>query len=286
MTDADKAASLLAGGPGPLGYRHPTDPTTSSERLRQPRSCRGSIVLLMPSLPVGRPRVSEGERGRRLGAAIRDLRGQHGMSRPLLAERTHMSRNTLMAIEQGRVADPGIFTIASLIGALGVSLDALAQLASTGPGTAKKESPMTTGIVSVGYEGREIVEFFDDLRRRGVRTLVDVRLTPVSRRRGFSKTRLKEALESGGIEYLHYRELGNPKENRSAFRGKAIEQGRSRFRTLLLVPEAQVALGALGKRARQEVVAVLCFEKNHDACHRKVVIDAVNADGPVPVVTA
>jgi len=113
-----------------------------------------------------------------------------------------------------------------------------------------------------------------------------VRLTPLSRRPGFSKTRLKKALESGGIEYLHYRALGNPKENRSAFRGRAVEQGRSRFRELLSIPEAQVALGALGLRARQEVVAVLCFEKDHDACHRKVVIDAVLADGHLPVVTA
>lgn len=217
-----------------------------------------------------------------MGAAIRDIRRQHGMSRLVLAERTHMSKNTLMAIEQGRVADPGIFTVASLIGVLGVSLDALAQLAST----AQKGTRMTTGIVSVGYEGREIAEFVDDLRKRGVCTLVDVRLTPVSRRPGFSKTRLREALESGGIEYLHYRALGNPKENRSAFRGPAVEQGRSRFRDLLSVPDAQIALGALSRRARQEVVAVLCFEKDHDACHRKVVIDAITADEHLPVVTA
>jgi transcriptional regulator with XRE-family HTH domain len=208
------------------------------------------------------------------------------MSRPLLAKKTHVSRNTLMAIEQGRVADPGIFTVASLIGVLGVSLDTLAQLASAGPGTPKKETRMTSGIVSVGYEGREIAEFVDDLCNRGVRTLVDVRLTPISRRPGFSKTRLKKALESGGIQYLHYRELGNPKENRAAFHGRAVEQGRSRFRALLSVPEAQVALGALGQRARQEVVAVLCFEKEHDACHRKVVIDAVTEAGHMSVVTA
>lgn len=240
----------------------------------------------MRSIPVGRPRVSNGERGRLLGAAIRDRRGQLGLSRPLLAEKTNMSKNTLMAIEQGRVADPGIFTVASLIGVLGVSLDALAQLATTGPGTAKKETRMTTGIVSVGYEGREIAEFVDDLRKRGVSTLVDVRLTPISRRPGFSKTRLKEALAAGGIEYLHYRELGNPKENRAAFRGKSVEEGRSRFRALLSVPEAQAALGALGRRARQEVVAVLCFEKDQDACHRKVVIDVVTADEHLPVVSA
>jgi transcriptional regulator with XRE-family HTH domain len=208
------------------------------------------------------------------------------MSRPLLAERTHMSKNTLMAIEQGRVADPGIFTVASLIGVLGISLDALAQLASTVSGTSIRETRMTAGIVSVGYEGREIGEFVDDLRQRGVRTLVDVRLTPISRRPGFSKTRLKGALESGGIEYLHYRELGNPKTNRAAFRGPAVEQGRSRFRALLSVPEAQVALGALRQRAGREVVAVLCFEKEHDACHRKVVIDAVTEVGRMPVVTA
>jgi uncharacterized protein (DUF488 family) len=142
---------------------------------------------------------------------------------------------------------------------------------------------MTNGIVSVGYQGREIGEFVDSLRQGGVRTLVDVRLTPLSRIPGFSKTRLKTALESAGIDYLHYRELGNPKSNRAAFHGHAVEQGRSRYRALLSAPEAREALSALVQRSSRELIAVLCFEKDHDACHRKVVIDAVTEIEPVPV---
>ncbi|MFE2500029.1 DUF488 family protein [Streptomyces scopuliridis] len=45
--------------------------------------------------------------------------------------------------------------------------------------------------------------------------VADVRLTPISRKPGFSKTRLPHALDEAGITYTHLRALGNPKDNRA-----------------------------------------------------------------------
>jgi len=64
----------------------------------------------------------------------------------------------------------------------------------------------TGTIVSVGYERRTSEELVSLLVSNRVDVLVDVRLTPLSRKRGLSKTALREALESAGIEYLHERE--------------------------------------------------------------------------------
>lgn len=131
-----------------------------------------------------------------------------------------------------------------------------------------------TGILGVGYEGRSIDEFVTGLRELGVTRLVDVRMTPISRKRGFSKTALSAALAGQGIAYEHRRELGNPKENRPGFWGGVEEaaQARARYAALLRTPDASAALDALAEVARGELVALLCFEADERRCHRQVVI--------------
>jgi uncharacterized protein (DUF488 family) len=139
------------------------------------------------------------------------------------------------------------------------------------------DDPTWRGVVSVGYEGRDIDEFVRDLAARGVTVLADVRLNAVSRCRGFSKSALKTALNTNGISYLHLRGLGNPRENRSVFSGDQVEEGRDTFRALLSSDDAQRDLGTLRSVAAQNVVAVLCFERDEQRCHRKVIIDEVAA---------
>lgn len=143
---------------------------------------------------------------------------------------------------------------------------------------------MTHGIVSVGYEGRTIDAFVADLVRAGVHTVADVRLNAISRKAGFSKTRLREALAAAGIDYRHMRSLGNARENREPFWDGRVEEGRRVFREALQSPEAESSLHELASLAADEVVAVLCFESDVEMCHRKVIIDEVVEAAPVPVV--
>ncbi|WP_375504849.1 DUF488 family protein [uncultured Jatrophihabitans sp.] len=135
------------------------------------------------------------------------------------------------------------------------------------------------GFVSVGYEGREVGEFVRDLAARGVTVLADVRLNAVSRRRGFSKSALKTALDAKGISYLHLRGLGNPRENRSVFSGAQVQEGRDAFRVLLTSDNARRDLATLRTAAVENVVAVFCFERDEQRCHRKVIIDEVVGGG-------
>jgi uncharacterized protein (DUF488 family) len=128
-------------------------------------------------------------------------------------------------------------------------------------------------VESVGYERCDIDEFVADLVRRDVELLVDVRLNAVSRRRGFSKTALRNALESAGIGYRHLRALGNPKQNRAAFSGDNVEGGRAVYRGLLDSPAAAAEMAQLTELAEARHVAVMCFERDEQHCHRKVVLD-------------
>jgi len=134
-------------------------------------------------------------------------------------------------------------------------------------------------VESVGYEGRTIDEFIADLTARRIDVLVDVRLNAVSRRRGFSKTALGNALTDAGIAYLHLRALGNPQDNRAAFSGANVESGRQAYRALLATPAAAGALEELAQLAKDKHVAVMCFERDEQHCHRLVVIDELIAVG-------
>lgn len=133
------------------------------------------------------------------------------------------------------------------------------------------------GAIGVGYEGQEISEFVEGLVRRGVKRLVDVRLTPISRKRGFSKTALRDALAKAGIEYDHRRELGNIKTNRAGFAGSETElkQAKDRYVELLASAEAQTSLDELARLAAVERLAVLCFEADQRRCHRDVVLGEI-----------
>jgi uncharacterized protein (DUF488 family) len=136
-----------------------------------------------------------------------------------------------------------------------------------------------TGLTGIGYQGHDLSSFLAELSSSGVSLLVDVRLNPISRKRGFSKRALSEALAGAGIDYEHARPLGNPKDNRAGFSGSQADQveARRRFAAELALPAAQEWLGALAEWTSQRRVALLCYEAEQERCHRDVVAGAVSA---------
>lgn len=139
--------------------------------------------------------------------------------------------------------------------------------------------PRAPRLVSIGYEGLDVPGLVLRLLRARVDVLVDVRLNPVSRKPGLSKTRLAAELSSIGIGYLHLRDLGNPRDNREGFRA-GDEQAFTRFRSLLRGDAADLALGQVSGLLDREVVALLCFERDEATCHRALVAEALAARVP------
>lgn len=133
--------------------------------------------------------------------------------------------------------------------------------------------PDQPALFSVGYQGRSIDDLVGLLVSHRVTNLLDVRLNPISRRAGFSKRHLQEALGAAGVGYRHARALGNPKENRQPFRSGDTGRGLAVIHRLLAEVPAQDELARLDTALHKERVAVLCFERDHDRCHRRAVVD-------------
>lgn len=91
---------------------------------------------------------------------------------------------------------------------------------------------MTHAVTGWGYEGHTIKDLLDECERLHAAYVVDIRLNAISRKKGFSKTALSNALADAGVEYVHLRALGNPKDNRPRFRPSRHTRGRARAQAL------------------------------------------------------
>ena len=130
-------------------------------------------------------------------------------------------------------------------------------------------------IVFVGYQGRSVDELIDVLRQGEVEVLVDVRLNPISRKPGFSKNPLSQALAEAGIGYRHERELGNPRENRDPFHRERYEYH--------LREGGSAVYAELMELARSVRIALLCYERLHRECHRSCILDLASQQHAVRV---
>lgn len=83
-------------------------------------SSGSSIGTVMVRLPLS---AAELDRGRRLGAVLRETRGARTMLD--IAHAAGISPETLRKIESGRIATPSFQTVAAIADAVGISLDQL-----------------------------------------------------------------------------------------------------------------------------------------------------------------
>jgi uncharacterized protein (DUF488 family) len=138
---------------------------------------------------------------------------------------------------------------------------------------------MTT-VMTIGYQDRTVDDLIAALRSEDVKVLVDVRLTPLSRKVGLSTNGLAARLRDAGIDYVHLPQLGNPRDNRDAFRRRDLT-AVAKYADALRRPEGQAALEQLLRLATQHRVALMCIERDAARCHRSMVVDALGQIEPV-----
>jgi uncharacterized protein (DUF488 family) len=129
-------------------------------------------------------------------------------------------------------------------------------------------------IYTIGYEGINVDGFVSCLQRYNIETVVDVRELPLSRKRGFSKTALADTLSLWGFEYVHLHRLGCPKPIRDRYR---VDGNWKLYRAAFLkyLDTSGEALRELATIARSSNCVLLCFEADHNYCHRSMVAEAV-----------
>lgn len=141
--------------------------------------------------------------------------------------------------------------------------------ATAAAGHRRTIAPVATAV-SIGYERRSVAEIVGILRERGVSVLLDVRAVAFSHRPEYRKTALQRALAAAGIEYVHLASAGNPYRDQKG----DIERCLAAYRKhLVRNPEIREAVAGAIKEAA--AVGVLCYEREHEHCHRSVLLELI-----------
>lgn len=124
-------------------------------------------------------------------------------------------------------------------------------------------------LFTIGYEGRSLEEYLNILLIRGVRVLCDVRKNAYSQKYGFSKAQLQPACEGVGIKYIHIPELGIESDQRQALNTQAdYDILFEKYRNTVLARSDRQLDRIISLINSEERVALTCFEKNVEQCHR------------------
>ncbi len=140
---------------------------------------------------------------------------------------------------------------------------------------------MPLQLFTIGYEATTVAEFIDALGKAGVGRVIDVRALPLSRRPGFSKTPLRNALAEAGIDYVHLKALGTPAEGRAAARAGRQKDLERIYSAQLDLPEAIVQAQQMRELAAEMPSALLCYEREPAGCHRSLLIAAAAPEASV-----
>jgi len=132
-------------------------------------------------------------------------------------------------------------------------------------------------LSTIGYEGASLDNFIRTLVAAKVQVLIDIRERAQSRRKGFSKSALDAALSNAGITYLHLRVLGDPKEGREAARAGQMARFRKIYSGVLRSSEAKAALKVIADASQRSSACLLCYERDFEHCHRKLVSDKIES---------
>lgn len=141
-----------------------------------------------------------------------------------------------------------------------------------------------TVVFTVGYEGSSVSDVVCALSAEGVAAVADVRRHTTSRwKPDFSGSRLPVFLAKAGIGYERFPELGVPTAEREIVRSAAADDVERVWRSY------RASLLGCGSRAaafrRLEMflvsagggVALLCYERTAEECHRRILADELAA---------
>jgi uncharacterized protein (DUF488 family) len=135
-------------------------------------------------------------------------------------------------------------------------------------------------LYTIGYEHHMTpASLTEALLSAGVVRLIDVRELPISRRRGFAKRALSEALAASGIGYEHVRALGNPKASRDLYRSGRQPEGERQYLAHLRNGSSE-AVDALAAALFSLPTCLMCFEADHRTCHRALIVQELRERRP------
>ncbi len=135
---------------------------------------------------------------------------------------------------------------------------------------------------TIGHSTRAIDEFISLLDENEIKLLVDVRAWPGSKRYPqFNKDTLAESLNTHGIRYEHFPELGGKRKSKPDSRNTAWRNASFRgYADYMETEQFQRGIERLlDVAAETDPTAIMCAEAVWWRCHRSLIADYLKARG-------
>jgi len=137
-------------------------------------------------------------------------------------------------------------------------------------------------VYTIGHSTRSLQELIAVLQAHSIKTLVDIRSFPMSRRLPhFNRESLEKALPEAGIRYVWMKELGG-RRKKSLEDSPNVALRNDSFRNYadyMLTPEFEHGIAELIEIGERSLTAYMCAERVYFKCHRMLVSDWLVAHG-------
>jgi hypothetical protein len=144
--------------------------------------------------------------------------------------------------------------------------------------TVARPAAASVCFFTIGYEGSSLDGYLNRLIQNSVKTLVDVRRNPLSRKYGFSKKTLSDTVKKLGIGYVHIPELGIASEKRQELNTQAdYNHLFNSYEKQELKQNGKALQGLFDIFLKDKRVAITCFEADVCMCHRGRVAKALSS---------
>jgi hypothetical protein len=143
--------------------------------------------------------------------------------------------------------------------------------------TAARPAAPAACFFTIGYEGSSFEGYLNRLIKNNIKTLVDVRRNPLSRKYGFSKKTLSDTVRKLGIGYVHIPELGIASDKRQGLNTQAdYDRLFNSYEKQELKQNGKALQDLFDIFLKDKRVAITCFEANVCMCHRGRVAKAMS----------
>lgn len=137
-------------------------------------------------------------------------------------------------------------------------------------------------LYTIGHSTRSLEELIAALQAHSIKTLVDIRAFPMSRRLPhFNRESLEKTLPDAGIRYVWMKDLGGRRKKISSDSPNIALRNDSfrNYADYMLTPEFERAMGELIELGERSPTAYMCAERVYFQCHRMLVSDWLVARG-------
>ena len=128
-------------------------------------------------------------------------------------------------------------------------------------------------IYTIGYEGRSIDGFINELVKRNIHTLFDVRKNAYSMQNEFSAQPLRKALDEAEIKYIHCPDVGIVSGKRQELLPLGRQDELFEWYKETILPNSQRFVDKAISAFQDGNIAFMCYEKDPMDCHRSRLAD-------------